>query len=150
MDGVALVFDRPFPEHGYGYVGASRSRSGAALFHVGRLRTTDWRPVGEPEPPYREQLSVLSDTSEGEPHDSDFEELSEDDGYDPSHDDKPYDFDPAFVDIFNTESESIFGTTLQECGFDESDYERLNQEFLEATPEPENYDGLFMENGPEG
>ena len=33
---------------GYAYVGASRARSRAGLYHYGCLRRSDWLPVGEP------------------------------------------------------------------------------------------------------
>ena len=43
----ALFFDHGHaPDRGYGYVGASRFRSAGGLFHYGRLRRSDWRPVG--------------------------------------------------------------------------------------------------------
>ena len=43
----ALWFDHCFPpERGYGYVGASRFRSRDGLFLYGRVRRSDWTPVG--------------------------------------------------------------------------------------------------------
>ena len=43
----ALWFDHCFPpERGYGYVGASRFRSRDGLFLFGRIRRSDWTPVG--------------------------------------------------------------------------------------------------------
>ena len=43
----ALWFDHSFPpERGYGYVGASRFRSRDGLFLFGRIRRSDWTPVG--------------------------------------------------------------------------------------------------------
>ena len=43
----ALWFDHCFPpERGYGYVGASRFRSRDGLFLYGRIRRSDWTPVG--------------------------------------------------------------------------------------------------------
>ena len=45
--GRSLFFDHGYPaDRGYGYVGASRFRSAGGLFHYGRLRRSDWRPVG--------------------------------------------------------------------------------------------------------
>ena len=42
-----IYFDHCYPpERGYGYVAASRFRSMAGLFHYGRIRRTDWLPVG--------------------------------------------------------------------------------------------------------
>lgn len=46
LDAVALYFDRRRPDPGYAYVAASRVRTLAALWHIGRLRTSDWAPVG--------------------------------------------------------------------------------------------------------
>ena len=43
----ALWFDHCYPpERGYGYVGASRFRSRDGLFLYGRIRRSDWTPVG--------------------------------------------------------------------------------------------------------
>ena len=33
-------------DHGYAYVGSSRVRAKADVFHVGKIRRTDWLPVG--------------------------------------------------------------------------------------------------------
>ena len=42
-----VYFDHCYPpERGYGYVAASRFRTMAGLFHYGRIRRTDWLPVG--------------------------------------------------------------------------------------------------------
>jgi hypothetical protein len=43
---VGLVFDRKCADRGYAYVGASRVKRADALFLVGRVRRTDWLPVG--------------------------------------------------------------------------------------------------------
>jgi hypothetical protein len=47
MDFVVLYFDlfKPAPR-GFGYVGASRARSSEGLFYFGKIRRTDWLPVG--------------------------------------------------------------------------------------------------------
>ena len=47
MDFVVLYFDlfKAAPR-GFGYVGASRARSSAGLFYFGKVRRTDWLPVG--------------------------------------------------------------------------------------------------------
>ena len=43
-----VYFDHCYPpERGYGYVGASRFRAKEGLYHYGRLRRTDWLPVGK-------------------------------------------------------------------------------------------------------
>ena len=43
---VALWFDRRRPDSGYAYVGASRARTRTDVCRLGRLRRSDWRPVG--------------------------------------------------------------------------------------------------------
>ena len=44
---AGLWFDHTFPpDRGYGYVGASRVRIAIALFLMGKIRRTDWLPVG--------------------------------------------------------------------------------------------------------
>ena len=47
MDFVVLYFDlfKAAPR-GFGYVGASRARSSDGLFYFGKIRRTDWLPVG--------------------------------------------------------------------------------------------------------
>ena len=47
LEGVGLWFDHKYPpERGYGYVGASRVRRAEDLYLVGKVRQTDWLPVG--------------------------------------------------------------------------------------------------------
>jgi ATP-dependent exoDNAse (exonuclease V) alpha subunit len=47
MEIVGLWFDHSYPaDRGYGYVGASRVRRAADLFLMGKIRRTDWLPVG--------------------------------------------------------------------------------------------------------
>ena len=47
LDLVALWFDHAYPcDRGYAYVGASRVRSAKDLCLVGKVRRTDWLPVG--------------------------------------------------------------------------------------------------------
>eukprot|EP00971_Amphidinium_carterae_P220551 4378443-Amphidinium_carterae.1 len=43
---VGLLFDRPYPDRGYGYVGASRVRRREDVYLVNKVRRTDWLPVG--------------------------------------------------------------------------------------------------------
>ena len=51
-----LYFDHCYPpERGYGYVGVSRFESQAGVYHFGRIRRTDWLPVGGSGDP-REQV----------------------------------------------------------------------------------------------
>ena len=76
---------------GYGYVGASRAQSKAGLYHYGRLRRSDWLPVGEPTDGdhtargYSSQSSASGDDDgedEGayEDDDADDDESGEDEG----------------------------------------------------------------------
>ena len=46
LDLVGLCFDRKRPDPGYGYVGASRAKARVDVYLVGRVRRSDWRPVG--------------------------------------------------------------------------------------------------------
>ena len=69
---VILFFDHCYPpDRGYGYVGASRSQTKDGLYLFGRLRRSDWLPVGDPSD--YEQLvrgsESLSDDSEEEQED---------------------------------------------------------------------------------
>ena len=90
LEGVGLLFDRRKPDRGYAYVGTSRAKLRSSVFHVGRLRQTDWLPVGEANDQEHTTLSVLSEstdnegeeesepeTSSAEPGTSDFEELTD-------------------------------------------------------------------------
>ena len=67
---VALWFDRRRPDPGYAYVGASRARTRTDVYHLGRLRRSDWRPVGggdqvHPGPLSETSSSDLDDRDEG-------------------------------------------------------------------------------------
>ena len=60
------------PDPGYAYVGASRCRTAAGLYHFGRIRRSDWRPVGgcEDEQKFRSDYSeASSEDYEGEEDD---------------------------------------------------------------------------------
>ena len=47
LDQGCLFFDHSYPpERGYGYVGASRFRTRDGLFLFGKIRRSDWLPVG--------------------------------------------------------------------------------------------------------
>ena len=48
LNGVGLCFDRRMPDRGYAYVGTSRAKIRTSVFHMGKLRQTDWLPVGVP------------------------------------------------------------------------------------------------------
>ena len=77
MDLLGLWFDHTYPpERGYGYVGASRVRHARDLFLVGKLRRTDWLPVGGD--PRGEEQERRGDDSVTTKQDSDF--ASEDQG----------------------------------------------------------------------
>ena len=52
---AGLHFDRRVADRGYGYVGASRVKHRNDIFLMGRVRRTDWLPVGE-DPDGGEQL----------------------------------------------------------------------------------------------
>ena len=48
-DQVALWFDHKYAaERGYGYVGASRVRAARGLYLMGKVKRSDWLPVGQP------------------------------------------------------------------------------------------------------
>ena len=61
----ALWFDHSFPpERGYGYVGASRFRSRKGLYFYGRIRRSDWIPVGPTQPGWAMRRGCQSRSSE--------------------------------------------------------------------------------------
>ena len=68
-----LYFDHCYPpERGYGYVGVSRFTTQAGVYHFGRIRRTDWLPVGGPgEPQEQEVRSEASRQSSDGADDSD-------------------------------------------------------------------------------
>jgi len=59
-----LYFDHAFPpDRGYGYVGASRFKSSQGVFLFGKIRRSDWIPVGKVKPDWelrRTEASVSS------------------------------------------------------------------------------------------
>ena len=73
LDFLCLYFDAAMaPDPGYAYVGASRCRTAAGLYHFGRIRRSDWRPVGgcEDEQKFRSDYSeASSEDYEGEEDD---------------------------------------------------------------------------------
>ncbi len=78
LDAVVLFFDHSHPpERGYGYVGASRCKSKAGLYFYGRLRRTDWLPVGDGAVGEALERTSLSQSS---PEVSDHESESEGEG----------------------------------------------------------------------
>ena len=66
LDMGCIYFDqkRRAAGRGYGYVAVSRFKSRAGCFLYGKLRTTDFLPVGEGEIPERGVLSEGTDTEE--------------------------------------------------------------------------------------
>ncbi len=79
LDAVALFFDRPVPDRGYSYVGSSRVRCRACLFHVGRVRRTDWLPVGGDTRDFGEQVRRSAASISGSEDELD-DEMTESDG----------------------------------------------------------------------
>ena len=70
LDAVVLYFDHSYhSERGYGYVGASRAKSKAGLFLYGRLRRSDWLPVGPGAIGEQEERSLESKSSDSESED---------------------------------------------------------------------------------
>ena len=70
LEGVGLWFDRRLPDRGYAYVGVSRAKLRDSVFHVGKLRQTDWLPVGEPTEDEHTRLSIFSESSNNEEEES--------------------------------------------------------------------------------
>ena len=66
LNHVALWMDRRLPDKGYAYVGTSRARHRADVYLMGRVRRTDWRPVGPDRPEDQHQLSALSESTDPE------------------------------------------------------------------------------------
>ena len=74
----ALYFDHCYPpERGYGYVGASRFRSSAGIFLYGKVRRSDWIPVGKAKPDWEMRRSAAS-VSSSSAHDSGYESDGDD------------------------------------------------------------------------
>ena len=87
LDLVGLYFDRKRADRGYGYVGASRAKRRADVFLLGRVRRTDWLPVGvDARGGEQEYPSVLSETDSEEPDSSDFADEDETDASSSSDD----------------------------------------------------------------
>ena len=66
LDHGCLYFDQQWHHagRGYGYVGASRFRSREGCFLYGRIRRTDFLPVGEPQEHEVLQRSIESESSD--------------------------------------------------------------------------------------
>lgn len=107
---IGIRFDRKLADHGYAYVAVSRARRRVDVYHIGSIRRTDWRPVGEDdrglgtseltirsmsdsEQPESEEPTSRSDPSmsqspesEDEPEDMDMGETSQGDPEDMDRD----------------------------------------------------------------
>ena len=88
---VGLYFDRRRADRGYGYVGASRARLLRDVYLLGRVRRSDWRPVGgDPRGGEQDRPGPMSesdseeDSSSESDHDSD-DRGSEFSGGEPDH-----------------------------------------------------------------
>ena len=65
LDAGCLFFDHCYPpERGYAYVGVSRFRTRDGVYHYGRIRRSDWLPVGGD--PAEEQVSRSIDSEDDE------------------------------------------------------------------------------------
>ena len=70
LDYVCLYFDAKFPpDRGYGYVGASRGRNAAGLYHFKRLRRTDRLPIGGGDSDEESDRGDASDAESLDPYD---------------------------------------------------------------------------------
>jgi hypothetical protein len=95
-----LFFDHCYPpERGYGYVGASRFQSREHLYHWGRLRRTDWLPVGGAGDQVSRSIDSASSDSEDE------QAAEQDDNY-VSEDDLDDEFEAAMEDAACMEEDS--------------------------------------------
>jgi len=107
---IGIRFDRKLADNGYAYVAVSRARRRVDVYHIGSIRRTDWRPVGEDdrglgtseltirsmsdsEQPESEEPTSRSDPSmsqspesEDEPEDMDMDETSQGDPEDMDRD----------------------------------------------------------------
>ena len=98
LDAGCMYFDHCYPpERGYGYVGVSRFRFKAAIYHYGRIRRTDWLPVktsiddqmvrgvDSEDGEYDEENAEMDDVYSGSEHSGcsrDDEESSDEDDFD--------------------------------------------------------------------
>ena len=91
LEKVGLWFDRKLPDRGYAYVGLSRAKRRADVFLMGKIRRTDWRPVGgEGRPGEQTDLSALSESTNS----TDVSSFGSTDGRSPSSDDVSVDDTP--------------------------------------------------------
>ena len=74
-----LYFDHCYPpERGYGYVGVSRFTSQLGVYHFGRIRRTDWLPVGGPGEPHEQEVrsEASCQSSEGGDDSDEYEAMT--------------------------------------------------------------------------
>ena len=92
LDLVALWFDHSYPcDRGYAYVGASRVRSAKDLCLMGKVRRTDWLPVGGNEEDEQSRRGSDSEDSQSN-SDQGSEDMAPSDSSDsPSEDQVPSD-----------------------------------------------------------
>ena len=103
MDFAVLYFDLFRPaSRGFAYVGSSRVRSHTGLFYFGKVRRSDWLPVGGTMADQQvTRGSDSEDTAESDraPSESDYEESSDPDGLSI----------PSDVDALRNDSDSDYG-----------------------------------------
>lgn len=115
LDLVGLYFDRKRSDRGYGYVGASRAKKQIDVFLVGKVRRTDWRPVGEDaRGGEQEYPSVLSETESEEATSSDFD--MDDEDSDAESDD--FQQDPADGELDEDSASEYVEEALRGCDKD--------------------------------
>jgi len=86
-----LRFDRRRPDRGYAYVGASRFKRRADVWHIGHIRRTDWLPVGGDRDGVEQHFPGVESSSSGsepESEDDDEEQTDADDDDDDDRDDE--------------------------------------------------------------
>ena len=90
MDTAALYFDLHCPApRGFAYVGASRVRTRAGLYYYGKVRRSDWLPVGGPGKPAEQvERSYESDDTEKDSDGGSYRDEAS--SADPSDDDEDY------------------------------------------------------------
>jgi len=115
LDHGCLYFDLKFPpDRGYAYVAASRFRTRAGVFLFGKLRKTDWLPVGpvcETEQVQR-SMESMSDNSEDDWH------REMDDEYGSSEGESDWDDDKEEDNVFTCQSGLREGENAMVSDFD--------------------------------
>ncbi|CAE7398265.1 pif1, partial [Symbiodinium sp. CCMP2456] len=113
---VALVFDTKIPDRGYAYVGASRARRHDDVFLLGRIRTTDWLPVGgQADPSEHRKIGPLSESTNSE--DSAMPSTPDESSQDYMHDISSNDFEETDMD--EPSSQDFAFLALEEADLDD-------------------------------